>query len=94
MADRIQWLAPAHMLSGTIVPVPPAPSRLRRRGFDPAGELAAALAERLEIEPRPCLARSGAGRQVGRRAPSGSPTRPGSAPSPLPPAASSSSTTS
>ncbi|MGC1164798.1 MAG: hypothetical protein WA862_01685, partial [Solirubrobacterales bacterium] len=25
MADRIQWLAPAHMLSGAIVPVPPAP---------------------------------------------------------------------
>lgn len=67
MADRIQWLAPAHMLSGTIVPVPPAPSRLRRRGFDPAGELAGALAERLAIEPRACLARSGAGRQVGRR---------------------------
>ena len=36
MADRIQWLAPAHMLSGAVVPVPPAPSRLRRRGFDPA----------------------------------------------------------
>ncbi len=67
MADRIQWLAPAHMLSGTIVPVPPAPSRLRRRGFDPAGELAGALAERLAIEPAPCLARSGGGRQVGRR---------------------------
>jgi ComF family protein len=67
MADRIQWLAPAHMLSGTIVPVPPAPSRLRRRGFDPAGELAGALAERLAIEPQSCLARSGGGRQVGRR---------------------------
>jgi predicted amidophosphoribosyltransferase len=67
MADRIQWLAPAHMLSGTIVPVPPAPSRLRRRGFDPAGELAGALAERLAIEPLTCLGRSGGGRQVGRR---------------------------
>ena len=52
MADRIHWLAPAHMLSGTVVPVPPAPSRLRRRGFDPAGELAAALAERLEAPLR------------------------------------------
>ena len=53
MAERIQWLAPAHMLSGAIVPVPPAPARLRRRGFDPAGELAAALAERLgsPLEP-------------------------------------------
>jgi ComF family protein len=67
MADRIQWLAPAHMLSGAVVPVPPAPSRLRQRGFDPAGELAAALAERLGASLQPCLARRGSGRQVGRR---------------------------
>jgi predicted amidophosphoribosyltransferase len=67
MADRIQWLAPAHMLSGAIVPVPPAPSRLRRRGFDPAGELAAALAERLGAPLEACLARRGGRRQVGRR---------------------------
>jgi predicted amidophosphoribosyltransferase len=67
MADRIHWLAPAHMLSGTVVAVPPAPSRLRRRGFDPAGELAAALAERLEAPLCRCLCRRGAGRQVGRR---------------------------
>jgi predicted amidophosphoribosyltransferase len=67
MATRIEWLAPAHMLSGTVVPVPPAPPRLRRRGFDPAGELAAALAEGLDAELDPCLARAGAGRQLGRR---------------------------
>jgi predicted amidophosphoribosyltransferase len=67
MADRIQWLAPAHMLSGAIVPVPPAPSRLRRLGFDPAGELAAALAERLDSPLETCLARRGGRRQVGRR---------------------------
>jgi ComF family protein len=67
MADRIQWLAPAHMLSGAVVPVPPAPSRLRRRGFDPAGELAAALAERLDSPSENCLARRGGHRQVGRR---------------------------
>jgi predicted amidophosphoribosyltransferase len=67
MAERIQWLAPAHMLSGTVVPVPPAPTRLRRRGFDPAGELAAALGERLSAEVTPCLRRRGSGRQVGRR---------------------------
>lgn len=67
MADRIHWLAPAHMLSGTIVPVPPAGLRLRRRGFDPAGELAAALAERLDAPLERCLARRGARRQVGRR---------------------------
>jgi predicted amidophosphoribosyltransferase len=66
MAERIEWLAPAHMLSGTIVPVPPAPARLRRRGFDPAGELAAALAARLEAPLASCLARRGSARQLGR----------------------------
>ncbi len=67
MAERIEWLAPAHMLSGTVVPVPPARARLRRRGFDPAGELAGALAERIGAPFEPCLTRSGGGRQVGRR---------------------------
>jgi len=67
MADRIHWLAPAHMLSGAVVPVPPAPSRLRRRGFDPTGEIAAALAARLGSPLVPCLARRGGSRQVGRR---------------------------
>lgn len=67
MAERIEWMAPAHMLSGTIVPVPAAPPRLRRRGFDPAGELAAALAERLDAPLETCLERRGGGRQVGRR---------------------------
>jgi predicted amidophosphoribosyltransferase len=67
MADRIQWLAPAHMLSGAVVPVPTAASRSRRRGFDPAAELAGALAERLGAPLEPCLVRRGAGRQVGRR---------------------------
>ncbi|MFN8216426.1 MAG: phosphoribosyltransferase family protein [Solirubrobacterales bacterium] len=67
MADRIHWLAPAQLLSGTFVPVPPAPARLRRRGFDPAGELAAALAERLDAPLAACLARRGGRRQVGRR---------------------------
>jgi predicted amidophosphoribosyltransferase len=67
MAERIEWLAPAHMLSGTVVPVPPARARLRRRGFDPAGELAAALAARLELPLSHCLERRGSGRQVGRR---------------------------
>lgn len=67
MAERIEWLAPAHMLSGTVVPVPPARARLRRRGFDPAGELAMALAARLEAPLEQCLERRGAGRQVGKR---------------------------
>jgi predicted amidophosphoribosyltransferase len=67
MADRIHWLAPGHLLGGTVVPVPAAPPRLRSRGFDPAGELAAALAARLDTELTPCLARRGLGHQVGRR---------------------------
>lgn len=67
MADRIHWHAPAHLLSGAIVPVPPARARLRRRGFDPAGELAGALAERLGSPLEPCLERRGGRRQVGRR---------------------------
>jgi len=67
MAERIEWLAPATLLSGAIVPVPTAPLRSLRRGFDPAAEIAAALAERTGIELRPCLVRCGGGRQVGRR---------------------------
>jgi predicted amidophosphoribosyltransferase len=67
MAERIHWVAPAHMLSGTVVPVPTAPARVRGRGFDPAAELAGALAERLETSVEPCLRRRGGGRQVGRR---------------------------
>lgn len=67
MAERIHWLAPAHMLSGAVVPVPPAALRLRRRGFDPTGEIAVALAERLQAPLEPCLVRRGGGRQVGRR---------------------------
>lgn len=67
MADRVQWLAPADLLSGTIVPVPAAPLRSRARGFDPAAELAAALAERTGLPLAACLARRGTGRQLGRR---------------------------
>lgn len=65
MADRIHWLAPGHLLGGTVIPVPPAPPRLRSRGFDPAGELAATLAKRLDADLSPCLARRGLGHQVG-----------------------------
>jgi predicted amidophosphoribosyltransferase len=67
MAERVHWLAPASLLSGTIVPVPTAALRTLRRGFDPAGEIAAALAERLAVPVAPCLGRRGGGRQVGRR---------------------------
>jgi predicted amidophosphoribosyltransferase len=67
MAERIHWLAPANMLGGAIVPVPPAPLRTRRRGFDPTGELAGALAGLLDAPLEPCLSRRGGARQVGRR---------------------------
>jgi predicted amidophosphoribosyltransferase len=67
IADRIEWLAPAGLLSGAIVPVPTARLRTLARGFDPAGEIAAALAQRLDLSLQPCLVRSGGGRQVGKR---------------------------
>jgi predicted amidophosphoribosyltransferase len=67
MADRIHWLAPADLLSGTIVPVPTAPLRTALRGFDPAAEIAAALSERAQVPLSACLARRGAGRQLGKR---------------------------
>jgi predicted amidophosphoribosyltransferase len=67
MAERIQWLAPASLLSGTLVPVPTARLRSLGRGFDPAAEIAAALAERTGLPFSACLGRSGGERQVGRR---------------------------
>jgi predicted amidophosphoribosyltransferase len=67
IAARVEWLAPASLLSGTIVPVPTAPLRSLGRGFDPAVEIAAALAERTGLPLSPCLRRSGGGRQLGRR---------------------------
>ncbi len=67
IADRILWLAPSELLSGTIVPVPSARLRSLARGFDPAGEIAAALARRTGLPLRTCLLREGLGRQRGRR---------------------------
>ncbi len=67
IADRVQWLAPSTILSGTIVPVPTAPLRSALRGFDPAAEIAAALAQRTELPLETCLVRRGGGRQVGKR---------------------------
>jgi predicted amidophosphoribosyltransferase len=51
----------------TVVPVPPAPARLRRRGFDPAEAIAAELASDLGLRFELCLARADGPRQVGRR---------------------------
>lgn len=67
MADRIEWLAPSTLLSGTIVPVPTARLRSAIRGFDPAAEIAAALAQRTKLPIQACLSRRGGGRQVGKR---------------------------
>jgi predicted amidophosphoribosyltransferase len=67
MAERMHWLVPVHLLGGAVVAVPPAQARRRRRGFDPAGELAAALAARLDAELVLSLARRGSGHQLGGR---------------------------
>jgi predicted amidophosphoribosyltransferase len=67
MADRIQWLAPSDLLGGTVVPVPTARLRAAARGFDPATEIAIALAARTGLSMLPCLVRGGGGRQLGKR---------------------------
>jgi competence protein ComFC len=51
----------------SVVAVPAAPGRRRRRGFDPAELLAAALAAALGLELAAPLRRSNGPRQVGRR---------------------------
>ena len=83
------------LLSGAIVPVPTAPLRSLLRGFDPAAEIAAALAERSGAALRPLPApRAARGRQVGRRrARAARPARRGSRPRARSRAASCSSTT-
>jgi predicted amidophosphoribosyltransferase len=66
-ASMIAGRAPAEILDGTIVPVPPAPRRRRQRGFDSAEAIAMALAPRTELPLVPCLGRTQGRRQVGRR---------------------------
>jgi predicted amidophosphoribosyltransferase len=58
--------APAGLLAGAVVPVPAAPLRRRRRGFDSAETIANALAKRTGLPLEPCLARMQSRRQVGR----------------------------
>jgi ComF family protein len=43
--------------AAAVVPVPPQPARRRRRGFDPAGAIAAELAPRLDLPERDLLRR-------------------------------------
>jgi predicted amidophosphoribosyltransferase len=58
--------APRELLEGALVPVPPAPLRLRLRGLDPAEEIAAELSGLTGLGVAPCLTRSQGPRQVGR----------------------------
>jgi ComF family protein len=68
MAAQVVARAPPGWLSDAIlVPVPIHPARRRRRGFNQAGELAAALASRTGLGVSECLERGGRGtRQTGR----------------------------
>jgi ComF family protein len=66
-ATAIACALPPTPADARVVPVPPAPRRLRRRGFDPTDAIAAALATELGLPFEPCLARSDGPRQVGRR---------------------------
>jgi predicted amidophosphoribosyltransferase len=70
MAAQMVATAPPGLLApdATLVPVPTPGRRRRARGFDHAGRLAAAVAERTGLEVRPCLRRAGpAPRQAGAR---------------------------
>jgi predicted amidophosphoribosyltransferase len=66
MAERIAARSPADLLAGTLVPVPAAPSRRRRRGFDPAEQIATRLGPLSGLPLSACLGRADGPRQVGR----------------------------
>jgi predicted amidophosphoribosyltransferase len=65
-AQAILSACPGEELRGTVVPVPPAPWRWRWRGFDPAEEIALAIAAAGRLRYAACLRRSHGPRQVGR----------------------------
>ena len=69
MAAHVAANLPADLRAGApaaLVPVPPQAARARRRGFDPAGVLTAAVAPRLGLPVWRCLRRRDrAARQVG-----------------------------
>jgi predicted amidophosphoribosyltransferase len=66
MAVAIADAAGTRLDGHALVPVPPAPRRRRRRGFDPADEIARALARRTGLPLVRCLVRANGPRQVGR----------------------------
>jgi predicted amidophosphoribosyltransferase len=66
IAEAMVAAAPAGLVRGVIVPVPPSPRRRRRRGFDPAGRIAAALARIEHRTVADCLTRTEGPEQVGR----------------------------
>ena len=68
MASQMAANAPPGWLdSGALVPVPLHPARLRKRGYNQAGRLAAELSARTGLPAVDCLRRSGDGAtQVGR----------------------------
>jgi predicted amidophosphoribosyltransferase len=68
MAAQIAARLPRELADGaTLVAVPPAPARRRRRGFDHAERLARSLADRTGCQVADCLRRDGpAARQVGQ----------------------------
>jgi predicted amidophosphoribosyltransferase len=70
MAAQMVATAPAAVLAegAALVPVPTPGGRRRRRGFDHAARLAAAVSERTGLPVSPCLRRAGpAPRQAGAR---------------------------
>jgi predicted amidophosphoribosyltransferase len=68
VAAEAMWRAlPSHEAAEAVVPVPAGPGRWRWRGFDPAEEIAWALAARAGIPVVECLRRGRGRRQVGRR---------------------------
>jgi len=58
--------APEELLDGSVVPVPAAPWRRRRRGFDAAEAIASGVALGAGLPADRCLRRSQGRRQVGR----------------------------
>jgi predicted amidophosphoribosyltransferase len=66
-ADAMVRALPTHESLDAVVPVPAGPWRWRWRGFDPAEEIAMALAARTGLPLVDCLRRRGGRRQVGRR---------------------------